>query len=237
MKLILKDIPRLDSLYEGGEPQDFYDKRRVSKEEDSYVLQGLDEDITSIDNWKKWGSIVNNDYLQTRGYIIDICDWSNLTDAEKDIVIECFAYDNSLDQATNDSNKVTYLMGKGMSQIEAEAFLIQSFAEYRVHEKASCLARATSKQRDITVLTYLSSMDAKDFLETSKTLLELYKSEGVIGSEYGFVGVGVMDYIESTTGTVYENVGLASKGYTINGGAPIQMLIDGVKDIFVNGNY
>ncbi len=43
MKLILKDIPKIDHLFVGGEPHEMYDKRRMTIESDSYVLQGSDQ--------------------------------------------------------------------------------------------------------------------------------------------------------------------------------------------------
>jgi len=90
MKLILKDIPKIDSLFVGGEPDEMYDKRRMTIEEDSYVLQGNDQDITTIENWNKYGAFICTDYLQVRDRIIDIFDWSTATDVEKDLIISYF---------------------------------------------------------------------------------------------------------------------------------------------------
>jgi len=50
MKIILKDIPRLDNFDVVGvanEPDEHYDNRRLTVVDDSYVLQGDDVDITT----------------------------------------------------------------------------------------------------------------------------------------------------------------------------------------------
>lgn len=236
MKLILKDIPKIDSLFVGGEPDEMYDKRRMTIEEDSYVLQGNDQDITTIENWNKYGSFICTDYLQIRDRIIDIFDWSTATDLEKDLVISYFGYDKSLDIATNDTNKITYLMGKGMTQTESEMFLVTSYSKFHTKEKESCCKRSNSEKISEVMLTFLSIPDSRDFIETTKGLLDLYSERGVFGINYGSAGVGIIDYINSTTGTVYENVGLESKGYILNYGT-ITDFKNSLLDVLVNGNY
>lgn len=236
MKLILKDIPKIDSLFQGGEPTENYDKRRMAIEDDSYVLQGLDQDITSIESWDKYGSFICSDYLQTRDRIIDLFNWSTATDIEKDLVIAYFGYDKSLDTATNDTNKVAYLMGKGMTQAEAQGFLLLSYSKFHTKEKESCYKRANSEKLSVTMLTYLSIPDSRDFIETTKLLMDLYAQQGIFGTSYGSAGIGIMDYIESTVGTVYENVGLDSKGYILNTGTIADFKND-LTDILLNGNY
>jgi hypothetical protein len=236
MKLILKDIPKIDSVYQGGEPVEYYDKRRMAIESDSYVLQGADQDITSIQNWDKYGSFICSDYLQTREFIIDLFDWSTATDTEKDIVISYFGYDKALDMATNDTNKVAYLMGKGMTQADAQGFLVLSYSKFHTKEKGACYKRANCEKLSIVMLSYLSIIDSRDFIETTKLLMDLYAQQGIFGTSYGSAGVGIMDYIESTVGTVYENVGLDSKGYILNTGTITDFKND-LSDILLNGNY
>jgi hypothetical protein len=236
MKLILKDIPKNDSLYNTGEPEEHYIRRRMSIEDDSYVLQGADQDITSIENWNKYGDFICSDYLQVRDRIIEIFQWSTATDIEKDLIIEYFGYEPALDLATNDTNKVAYLMGKGMTQIEAQGFLIQSYAAFHTKEKESCQTRANSEKLSEVMLTYLTIPDARDFIETTKSLVDLYTDQAVFGTNQGTAGVGIIDYIDSTVGTVYENVGLSGKNYTLNVGT-MEDLKNGLKDVLLTGNY
>lgn len=181
------------------------------------------------------------DYLKRRDIIISSFRWSNSnTDQTIDNVIENFAFDPTVDMTTNDTNKVVHLMTKkGMTQQESEDYLIKKFADFRVKERESYTNRRNSKQLTIVVSSLLSFTDARDFIETTKTLMDLYSEDGIVGVNYGVVGEGIIDYIESTVGTSYENTGLAVKGYTIKG-APVntlQDLIDGLKDVLINGNY
>jgi len=238
MKIILKDIPRDDNVYMGGEPDDKYNLRRMSVEEDSYVLQGSDEDITSIENWDKYGEFICTDYLQVRDRIIDIFDWTSSTNSEKDLVIDYFAHDKNETAANNDALKVAHLMSvHSMTQADAQSFLISAYAKFHSKERHSCKSRATSEKVSEVMLTFLSIPDASDFLHTVDGLLRFYSDEGVFGVNHGSAGVGIMDYIESTVGTVYENTGLHTKGYVYNGGATDQMFIDALKDVLLNGNY
>jgi len=237
MKLILKDIPKLDSLFEGGESDENYERRRMTVEEDSYVLQGADQDITSIENWDKYGLFVCTDYLQVRDRILDIFDWNTATLSEIDIVISYFAYDKNVDAATNDANKVGYLMGQGLTLEEAQGFLVQAYAKFHTKERESCKSRSQSEKVSEVMLTFLSIPDASDFLHTVDGLLRFYSDEGVFGTAYGSAGVGILDYIESTPGTVYENTGLHTKGYEYNGGATSEMFVAALKDVLLNGNY
>lgn len=236
MKLILKDIPKIDSVFLGGEPNENYEKRRMIIESDSYVLQGLDEDITTVENWNKYGAFICSDYLQIRDRINDLFDWSTATDSEKDLLISHFGYDKNLDSQTNDTNKASYLMSKGMSLQEAQGFLIQSYAKFHTKEKESCFKRANSEKISEVMLTFLSIEDSRDFIETTKGLLDLYSEMGIFGVNYGSAGLGIMDYIGGTLGTVYENVGLDSKGYILNYGT-IEDFKNSLSDVLLNGNY
>jgi hypothetical protein len=236
MKLILKDIPKIDSLFVGGEPDEMHDKRRMTIEEDNYTLQGSDQDITSIESWHKYGSFICTDYLQVRDRIIDIFDWSTATDTEKDLIISYFGYDKSLNTLTNDTNKIGYLMGKGMTQNDSEIFLIKSYSNFHTKEKESCFSRSNSEKISEVMLTFLSIPDSRDFIETTKGLLDMYSERGVFGVDHGSAGVGIIDYIDSTVGTVYENVGLDSKAYVLNYGT-ITDFKNSLSDVLLNGNY
>jgi hypothetical protein len=236
MKLIKKDIPKEDSLFVGGESQEYYDKRRLSVEEDSYVLQGLDEDITSIENWKLVCCDLTTDYVQTRQRIIELFRWSNATSIEKDIAIEYFAYDPTESLATNDTNKVIHLIGKGMSSIEAELFLKDSYVSYHTKEKESYKKRNDSEKLSSVVLTYLNMQDASLFIKTVKNLRNLYWQSAIVGTQYGLVGEGIMDYINSVVGTDYENAGLEQEGFSLNVGTWDDFKND-LEDVLVNGVY
>jgi hypothetical protein len=86
------------------------------------------------------------------------------------------------------------------------------------------------------MLTFLSIPDSRDFIETTKGLLDMYSERGVFGVDHGSAGVGIIDYIDSTVGTVYENVGLDSKAYVLNYGT-ITDFKNSLSDVLLNGNY
>lgn len=239
MKLINKDIPRLDSLFQGGEPDENYDRRRLEVEEDSYVLQGDDEDITSAENWAKWSSKKTSDCLQTRMYIMETFRWdNNPTVADVDALIKYSAFDPTKTTEENDTNKVIHLMAnKGYgSSLEAQGVLLDAFSKFHTEEKEACALRAGSEALTTTLLTYLTLADVLDFNDTIRILKQDYIEEGVWGTEYG-VQEGIMDYVYSVPGTSYDSSGLEETGYILNGGAPWSMFKDALKDILVNGIY
>jgi len=241
MRIILKDIPRLkvfkiEGQDELGEHEENYEKRRISIEEDSYLLSGEDEDITSIKNWKKHCCVITKDYVQTRSMIIGGLDWSVADSEDKDIAIEYFAYDESFSALINDTNKIIHLMGKGLTQQEAVVFLQNSYAKYHTKEKESYKLRNDSEKLTQTVITYLKIGDASSFVKTVKNLRGLYWQEGIVGTKHGLVGEGIMDYIFSEVGTDYELSGLEEEGFILNFGTWDDFK-NALKDVFVNGNY
>lgn len=198
------------------------------------------EDITTILNLKSVGEEFATDYLQYRmwidKYFNDSYGWSSSNDTEKQVIIDFNLLDRSLDDNTNNTNKVVFLMGKGYSQQEAQGYLIASYAHHHTLDKYSCRNRAESESLTKVVLTYLSVDDATDFIETTKTLVELYEDRAIKGVNYDSESVGFFDFIESTVGTIYENSGLSSKGYVVNIGTT-QDFIDAMMDVLVKGNY
>lgn len=198
------------------------------------------EDITTISNFKSIGEEFATDYLQYRmwidKYFNDNYGWSSANDIEKQIIIDFNLLDRDFDTTTNNTNKIVFLMGKGYSQQEAQGYLINAYAHHHTLDKYSCINRAESEALTRVVLTYLSVDDATDFIETTKTLVELYEDRAIKGVNYDSESVGFFDFIESTVGTVYETSGLSSKGYTLNTGT-IQDCIDAMMDVLVKGNY
>jgi hypothetical protein len=236
MRLIKKNIARQDNLFQGGEPDYHFIKRSLSIEQDDYVVSTGEEDITSVKNWHIYGNVVCTDYLQIRSNIITSFDWNSADSEDKDIIIDYHGRDDSVDENTNDTNKVIHLMSKGMSQQDASLYLLKIFSKHHIKEKESCYKRANSEKVTEIMVSFLSIHDSRDFIETTKTLLDLYVDRAVIGTNYGSAGLGIIDYIDSTSGTVYEFAGLSSKGYTLKNGT-INDFINSLKDVLINGNY
>jgi len=240
MKLILKDIPRLDSLYVGGEPDEMYDKRRMSIENDSYVIQGDEEDITSIENWQKYGPFICTDYLQYVSYVQSNCPiWSSLSNDEKDYLISAYIKAGDITKEEDTSNKIAYLTGdKGLSMTDAQGVLLDAWSDYHIKERASCKARSECKEVSYIIGKYLSISDASDFVKTIQNLIYLFSTQGIRGVNEGDTAEGIFDFIESTHGSVYDTAGLREMGYTmINGDPDMDNFIDELMDVLRNGNY
>lgn len=165
-------------------------------------------DITSIQNWDKFGLNVANDYLVPKFEIRDITNlsgWTGLTNTEKDIVIKYYAY-------TGTTDMVIHLMTtKGWSQVQAQAFVLQSWHLHHGHVINTC------KQRwfyiKIIIAQYLSFADAENLFDICETLIYQYIELGRLGKDYNDNNDGIMDYLMSTNG--FEGQGLEENNYTL----------------------
>ena len=190
-------------------------------------------DISSIENWDKFGDLVG-DYIFVKDKIKDIVNvsppvWGSLSNAEKDIAIEYYCHDS-------DSDKVTYLITvKGMSQSEAEGFLLDSWHGHFQKLVLTSQPRWTATIKE--TLKYLTIADAADLFETVEQIVYYHNTTGRLGLNYGDNGDGVMDYIESTNG--YAGTGLEYNSYNLLTGSPNDWegFKDALTDILVNGNY
>jgi hypothetical protein len=235
------NLPREDSIFENGEPDGRYDIRQLSKVENDFVFTpGEYEDITSMENWIKYQNELTTDYLQLRDYIRDILNeksWVNLTNFEKDIVIEYHIKEAIKTLAEEQTEKVTYLvLEKDISASEATSFMIRSFANHQIKNKAACAKRMDQAELYFIVGKYLDLSEATDFYSVAEILFSKYKDQGIKGTMHGDYEAGLFDFMESTVGTVYETAGLASQNYTMLVGT-LQDFIDEMLNILRKGNY
>lgn len=196
------------------------------------------DDITSIDSWYQYTSLCT-DFLQTRARVKEILSvktWSNLTDSEKDIVIEFYLKEDLIDEDTYNTYKVGYLMGKGYSLEQASYLLIQAYGNYHIKEVRSCTTRANSEKLYKVIAKYLSLADAGDLIKITHKLFDLYKSQAIRGSEDGNAGEGLFNFLESTVGSSYENAGLAQQGYILKTGTYSDFITE-LMDVLRHGNY
>ena len=90
---------------------------------------------------------VSRDYYQFRDYKkneIASIDWNLLSDKDKDLMI-ILALDNaSIDEATNNANKVSHLISTGQAANveDASSMLVNSWASHHVRMVESCKQRA-----------------------------------------------------------------------------------------------
>jgi hypothetical protein len=185
-------------------------------------------DISSIVNWNTFACTIVNDYLVCKNVIKELViakGWSNLTNTEKDLAIQYYAYPDT-------TSAVIYLMGKGYTQQQAQGFVLLQWHRHHGNVMNSC------KQRwyyvKFIVPQYLSFNDAEDLLNTVEPLVFAYNDMGRLGVNYGDKRDGIMDYIESTN--MFQGQGLRENGYTLLQGTYDDFIL-AMKNVFVEGIY
>jgi len=199
------------------------------------------QDLTK---WKRFGLQCCSDYLQFREYVnqqLDIKTWENLSNEEKDFVITLSIKENSKDDSTASTEKITYLITTGQipnDPSQGRTFLINKWAKHHVKERESTKNRIACEALYSVVGNYLSHDDAARFFISVENLFAAFENQVIRGSQDGLEVDALFDYIESTTGSVYENAGLSAKGYTMqNGDADASNFIIDLMNILRNGNY
>jgi len=223
-----------------------YDAGQTAK--DPYIFEDVlpsdYTDITSIENVNLFARAAGVDYLGERSWIKDLFydptkGWANCTDAEKDLII-LYSIFMDQDDPNASSYKINHLMSvNGLNMDDSISHLRHSFAEDHVLVADSCNSRSKSLRLYEIVAEYLSNDDALDFKKTIRELLTDYREDALMGTQYSTTTTesGIMDYIKSEVGSEYENIGLASKMYTMqNGDADSTNLINDISDLFAD-NY
>ncbi len=182
------------------------------------------------------------DYYQFRTLLneqLDVKTWAGCSDAEKDLIIKINVKESAISEATDGTNKVTYLItsGQAADAESARLFLVDAWAYHHILDVDACGSRSVSLKLYEVMGRYLTKADSTDFFTTVENLYFAFEKQAIKGSLDGSE-VAVFDYIESTTGTVYEFTGLESKGYTMqNGDADMVNFIVDIMDILRKGNY
>ena len=185
------------------------------------------KDVSSIENWSKFGKLAANDYQVIRDEILALQTWATNTNAEKDVIIKY------CDRNVTDTDKVTYLMTvKGMTQPQAQGFLLETWHKHHKKFLYSCDERWYYAKK--IVLTYLNESDGGDLFDTINDLANTYLTIGRKGQGYEDNKDGIMNYIESTYGFVGQ--GLAENIYTLQTGTWAEF-ISALKDCIINGIY
>lgn len=192
------------------------------------TIPGGYTNISSIVNWNLFGLDISNDYLVTKFEIRDLINsigWNNLTNVEKDVAITYYAYPDI-------TSAIIHLMvTKGMSQQQAQGFILQQWHRHHGNVILSCRQRWYYAK--FIVPQYLNFVDAETLFNTIESLAFAYNDMGRLGIEYGDKTNGIMDYIESTN--AYVGNGLRESGFTISG--TWDNFIQAMKDVFVEGIY
>jgi len=186
-------------------------------------------DISSIENWDKFGINVANDYSVIKFAIKNISNylgWSGLTNTEKDLSIQYYSYPDS-------STAIIYLMTvKGMIQQDAIDFLTLSWHKHHLKTISAYIERW--KYAKFTVLKHITSLEGEDLFTTVKPLIDLFIDVGVIGIDFNDNQNGIYDYIYSIHGFV--DNGLEENNYTLLQGIWSYFKQD-LYDVLISGNY
>lgn len=177
-------------------------------------------DISSITNWDRFGYSLS-DYKVVRNEIIILAanqGFINLSQGEKIIASKMFA----VIKAYRDTvHTIEEQIQHGMS------FHIKS-------TEARSIRRNKAKVEAYNRLQ--NGAERADLMGGVGTLLEMYVNYGIEGIGSGDIIPGLFDYLESRVGSAYENTGLLSKTYTVEG-MTIPEFSAKLMDILKNGNY
>lgn len=132
-----------------------------------------------------------------------------------------------------DIEKIMFLMTySGMSQYEAQEFLLTSWHKHHIKFLETCKIRWEYIKKKI--IEYLSIRDSEDLFDTVSTLVFYYLQSGRLGRLYGDNSDGMMDYVYSHNG--FKNQGLEENNYKLKKGTWKDFKND-LKNIIVDGEY
>lgn len=201
---------------------------------DDYNFSGNSAiDVTTHDNLNLFYSVGRYDFLVYRNsfanHFYHKLGFSGLTEEDK--------YNSCINVIPLPEEIIPYWMGKGMTQVEAQTKLISDWAKYHNNRIDSLNKRVDSESIFIALATYLDFADVVDLVTKIRNLIVDLKNQGILGHSYGnIVTYGVMDWIESTAGSPYENSGLKEQNYSIKVGT-VENLINRLHEILVDGIY
>ena len=208
----------------GGQPVEV-----VVTEYDQYQLSGMKAliissgttvpgytNVTSIENMSTFGGYAIDTY-QTQQKGVRLCGyetgWSAMTDTEKDIIIDSYAYPEGTTEI------ITYLVTtKGMTQTEAENYLTDKWHIHWGNFLDDCPER-WSESVKVTV-GYLPFSASSQLMDTVNVLVDKYLVTGRLGIGYGDTSDGLMNFVMSSSS--YVGNGLEeyciAHGFTLNKG-------------------
>jgi hypothetical protein len=195
------------------------------------IIDGY-SDITSIENWHKYGENATRDYQELQKAIrLEFYKkgWDNCNHPEKDLVIKYYA-NPDLGQGLQTQQVVVHLMMyHGMTQDMAVGYMIECWIKHWEKNRECCKSRWVDVAR--VVLRYLNFHDATD-LDTSLFQLKLaYLDSNLQGIGYGDSTPGIMNFVNSDS--IFVNNGLAEKNYTLQTGT-IQQFRNDLEDIIID---
>jgi hypothetical protein len=257
MKILIENtnIPEQDFwVDENGNPvpedPDRYFLRKLRVEEDTYSPVAGENDMTTLDNWVKYFTLRQHDYIWEQRRIREVFDaavgatdvdkWNTFSNAEKDIILQYNQFKGESGGA-EDNAKVTYLLttGKVGSVPEAVDWLKRTHSSSVSKGKEAALKRMAPDSDGVEklsyiIISYLNPVDTTDMLATIELILNWFKQYYIRGTIDPGNPSGIYDYINST-GDFTVN-GLISEGYTTINGKPLSDLIIELNDLLFGDN-
>lgn len=185
--------------------------------------------ISGVENWHLFGGNVANDYLTIKNSIKELVaekGWVSLSNTERDIVIEYYAYESATDAVMH------VMITKGYTLNQAQLYLVQQW--HRHHGKVVNACKQRWYYAKLIVPMYLQFSDGEDLFGAVESLAFAYNDMGKLGMNYGDKTNGIMDFIESTN--AYVDNGLCERGYTVQIGTCDDFVRD-LKEVLIDGIY
>lgn len=212
-----------------------------------------EEDYVNINtpaNYSKYWKDIGIDYMRARLEVQQLVlaapnGFNDFKTDDKYSIGEFVAIDDA-------TTLIAFYIEQGYSATEAKGLHLQRLSFNHVNERSSAEIRANSEVVTSIIIKYLTwqngdgsinRLQADNFISATREFISDYKTEAILGTFYGDVVDGIMDYIESTGS--YTSGGM--KNYSFNpeintaygGDTELvrQAFISEFKDVFVNGNY
>jgi len=186
-------------------------------------------DISTIENWDRFGITTGNDYLVTKDQIKKIMlekNWTGLTSQEKDLCIKYYALPDFEQPA------IYLMMEQGMSQAQAQQTIIINWHVH--HRKLLEVCRERWFYVKLVVASYLNFYDAEELMDLTNPLIFNFIECGRFGKEYGDQRSGLLDFIISKHD--FDGQGLREQNYELNFG-DYDELIDNMVKVLLHGIY
>jgi hypothetical protein len=218
--------------------------RRLRVEPDTYTPGDGENDVTTMENWRKWFDFMVPDYiwqqlridevLQGKAGATQVDKWNNCTNDEKDTLLY-FNQLKGLPGGAEDTAKVTHLIvtGQVADAAEGAAWLRHNHSESVNRAKPAARERVDSDKLVEVIITYLSPADTAQLLDTMSSHLRNYRDFVLVGTVIPGNEPGLHDYINSTD--IYTGNGLVEEAWTTLTGT-LADLRDKLNDLLFGDN-
>lgn len=179
------------------------------------------KNITSIENFEKYGKLAGIDFKLIRkliGQLVVDLGWETLSTTEKEIASRYFAVDFTKQLEVYDMDT---LMDMGVDY----------------HKESIDTRRNRIIVAEARIYTHMDIQDAFTLITTMEDLATRYVKWGLEGKESGDSMDGLFDYLTSNASSVYNGAGLMESGLPTKTGITLQMLSDILMEVLRDGYY